>query len=114
MTTYQLAEQELHDKLLMDIASDMEQGAEFKKLRHKHFFTAPLSLFWDFNKNIQMIRKSKERSINEYKHRYGKDPDIKLAKRLFLTNKKADVLAGGNAGNADSHDPLPEQNDMGD
>ena len=112
MTTYEAADQGVHDGYLMDIAFEMRQGDIIKTLRAKHFFTD--SLFWSLNNNLKLIRKNKERLTNEYRNRYGKAPDIELAKRLFLENEKTPGGAGPDTGNADNNDPVIGQNDLGD
>lgn len=95
--------QELHDCLLMDIAFEIHQAGEFKKLRQKHLFGP---LFKNFDESVKLLRDNKERLMDEYKKKYGKPPDLTLAKRLFLNNQRAHEIAGGGPGTSDFHNPI--------
>ena len=74
----------LQEEHLKDIAFEMEQGARIIALISRYNFTPVGKLL---NNSLSLIRKNKEDLIDNYKKTYGKDPDIALAKQLFIKNK---------------------------
>lgn len=96
--------------LLKDIARNMYETAEMNKIRSRHVFNHTAKIIDEI---IESLRREREGLHNDYKKRYGVEPDIEVAKRLFLEDKAAHECAGREARNADHHDPESGQETVG-
>lgn len=89
---YQKDEEEY---LLKDIAFEMRQIAQLKELVNGiHFSRAGKNI----NKAIRNAKERKERLINDYTIKYGRNADIETAKRLFLEDQRANGTAREDTG----------------
>ena len=95
-------DQFIHDEFLKDIAFDIYYTADLKRIRHKYIFSKTGK---NLNETIRLMKESKKRRVYEYATRYGKAPDLKIAKRLFLGDRSADEFSGGGPGVVDNKNP---------